>query len=874
MKPLWTTICLLIAFQLSLLHSQTPEKKQYRAFAIDVAPTIDGKLDDEAWTKGIWLNDFIQHEPYNGAASSQKTEFMILFDDDNIYAAFKAYDSSPDSIVRRLTRRDNIDGDLVGLAFDSYFDKRTAFLFGVSAGGVRWDQMMTENGDREDLSWDPNWWVKVSVNREGWVAEMKIPFSQLRFSNNGSDTWGLEVFRTTYRNDETSFWQHIPKDAPGIVHLFGEMTGMGSIQPKKTFDATPYTVAKIESYEAQSGNPFADGKDFKANAGLDAKIGVTNNLTLDLSINPDFGQVEADPSEVNLSAYETFFQEKRPFFIEGANITNFGIGIGDGGVGNDNLFYSRRIGRRPTLYPNLESGEYAKTPTFTPILGAAKLTGKTSNGLSIGFIESVTAEEKAEIDNDGQRRKVTIEPMTNYFIGRVQKDYDEGNTIIGGMLTSTNRFLDENLEDSFHNSAYSGGIDFTKYIKNKVWMFNVNAAFSQVNGTEKAIQATQRSSARYFQRPDNDYVDYDPTKTSLSGSGGRLQLIRQKGHWTSLGAVLWKTPGFELNDVGYLRQTDQLFYLFWTQYRQWQPKGIYQEYNVGGDFYTVTDFGGNILGKGIEGNGFIQFKNFWRMFGGFNVQFNGISNQTLRGGPRIRVPGSVSGRLNLNTDGRKKLSFNAHFGTSSGFYNSAHDISVHIGANYKPLNTLSLSVNPGISKSFSELQYVTQKTFNGQDRYIFGGIDRNTFNASFRVNFNLTPDLTLQYWGQPFIATGKYKRYKYISDPMAETYAGRYKIYNYQQLKIEDYSYQFDENKDGVTDYSFNSRDFNFKEFLSNLVLRWEYNPGSSVYLVWNQSRSGFNSSGELNLGDDLEDLFSKKPYNIFLLKFSYRIGI
>ncbi len=873
-KLTFAAILLLLCFSQAFAQTTDPPKKQYKATSIKLPPAIDGTLDDEAWNAGEWVNDFVQHEPFNGAEASQRTEFKILFDEDNIYVAFKAFDTSPDSIVRRLTRRDNTDGDIVGIAFDSYFDKRTAFLFSVSAGGVKFDQTMTENGNNEDQSWDPNWWVKVSLNEEGWVAEMKIPFSQLRFSKNGSDTWGVEVFRTIYRKDETDLWQHVPKDAPGLVHLFGEMTGMGSIRPKKIFDVTPYGVAKLERYPAQTGNPFADGSDVNVNAGVDAKIGVTNNLTLDLTINPDFGQVEADPSEVNLTAYETFFEEKRPFFIEGSNITNFGIGIGDGGIGNDNLFYSRRIGRRPTMSPGLQSEEYSNIPKFTSILGAAKLTGKTSNGLSLGFIESVTLEEKAEIDHEGQRRKETVEPMTNYFVGRVQKDLDKGNTIFGAMLTGTNRFLDDNTRDYFHKSAYTSGIDFTKYFNNKVWMFNVNAAFSQVNGTEKAIDATQRASARYYHRTDNDYVDYDPTRTSLFGSGGRMQVLRQKGHWTGLAVLLWKSPGFELNDVGFLREADQLFGLLWGQYRVWEPKGIYRSFSFSADYWTMNDFGGNALRKGLESNFNMNFKNFWNMFTGFNLSFDGVSNGMLRGGPRMKTPGNFNARIRVGTDSRKKVRFNVFTSINKGFENNSDDWNINGGITYKPLNTLTINFNPGYSQSFSQLQYITTKTYSNEKRYLFGSIDRATIMAPIRISFNLTPDLTLQYWGQPFVASGKYRDIKHITNPLADKYGDRFHIFDSKQVKYENETYKFDENRDGITDYSFGNRDFNFQEFLSNLVLRWEYSPGSTVFLVWNQSRSGFNSTGEMDYVNNLDELFSEKPYNIFLVKFSYRIGI
>lgn len=870
--------CFLIIMGLFLgnsAFSQDLTKKNYKATEVEKAPLIDGILDDEAWLQGEWLDSFTQFEPYNNAATTQKTEFKIVFDKDNLYVAMKALDTSPDSIVQRLTRRDNPDGDFMGVAFDSYHDLRTAFMFAVSAGGVKYDQMLTEDGDNEDESWNANWWAKVSLRDDGWVAEMKIPFSQLRFKEESNGAWGLQVFRQIYRHDELDFWQAIPKGVPGLVHMFGQMSGLEKIKPRKILDITPYALAKVESYQAEEGNPFLDGSDAGANAGVDAKIGVTNNLTLDLTINPDFGQVEADPSEVNLSAYETFFAEKRPFFIEGANITTFGIGIGDGGVGNDNLFYSRRIGRRPRLEPDLNDNEYARVPVNTPIIGAAKLTGKTSNGLSVGFIESLAAEGRAEIDLNGTRRYETVEPMTNYFLGRVQKDLNEGNTMIGGMITSTNRWTDALTKDSFHKDAYTGGVDFTQYFKKKEWMFNVNAAFSQVLGTKEAIANTQESSARYFQRPDNNYVNYDTTRTSLMGSGGRMQIIREKGHWSHLAVLLWKTPGFELNDMGYLRQADQLFAMYWGQYRVWEPKGFYRSWNLGGDYYNTWDFGGNLLGHGLELNANLSLKNFWNLWAHANLNTNGISNSMLRGGPRMRSQGNSQIQANINSDGRKKLSAWAYASYSKGFEQSSKRYSVEAGFTYKPINTLTLSVNPGYNKSYSELQYIGVEDYNGVDRYLFASIDQKVLSASIRINFNLTPDLTLQYWGQPFIASGKYKDYKVIESPMNSNYRDRFHVFNSSQISgLIDGNFNIDENMDGTTDYSIENPNFNVQEFLSNLVIRWEYNPGSSVYLVWNQTRHNSIDNGDINVGDNLNELFSDKAHNVFLIKFSYRIGL
>jgi hypothetical protein len=869
---------ILIFLFLPFVPGQTQEKKQYKATRISTAPVINGILDDEIWQSGDWVDDFIQHEPYNGGKASQRTEFKILFDEDNLYVAIKAYDTNPDSIVNRLTRRDHADGDQAGIIVDSFHDLRTGFWFGVSSAGVKSDQMFTGDGQNQDQSWDPNWWVKTSVNNEGWVAEMKIPFSQVRFEKNSGDVWGLEIIRTLYRKNETTLWQHIPKDAPGIIHLFGELKGLEQIKPRKIFDVTPYGVAKSETFKADPENPFqSTGKLSKLNGGIDAKIGVTNNMTMDLTINPDFGQIEADPSEVNLSAYETFFSEKRPFFIEGNNITNFGLGIGDGDVGNDNLFYSRRIGRQPQWYPDLNDGWNADVPIQSTIIGAAKLTGKTKDGLSLGFVEAMTAQENAEIDTIGGRISKPVEPLTNYLIGRVQKDINEGKTIIGGIFTSTNRDLDANLSEILHKAAYTGGVDFTQYFKNKSWMFNLNTALSVVEGSRKAVENTQMSSAHYFQRPDNNYSVLDTNRTSLVGSGGRMQVMKLNGHWNFMSASTWKTPGFETNDLGYMRQADEILSVLWAGYNQWEPKWIYLRYNINFDVYSVWNFGGNNTGKGFELNANTGLKNFWNVWTGGSIRSSNLDQTILRGGPMMKTPGNVSGRLGFSTDSRKKIVLDIYTNSTFGLENNSNNFNTGVEISYKPTNFLVVTFNPGFTKSFSELQYVTDMNVDNVDKYIFASIDRKTINTSFRVNLNLSPNLTFQYWGQPFVATGKYYDHKLIVDPMAGSYNNRFSAYSPGQIHLDGDQYNIDENTDGKTDYSFDKPDFNVREFLSNLVIRWEYNPGSSVFLVWSQTRSSSNNTGNLDLFNDLDDLFNtgdNKPHNVFLVKFSYRFGL
>jgi hypothetical protein len=857
---------------------QVPEKKRYNVTQITSAPVIDGVLNDQVWQAGEWIDDFTQYEPYNNKPASQRTEFKILFDDNNLYVAIKCLDTSPDSIVNRLTRRDEADGDLVAIIIDSYHDLRTAFCFGVSSAGVKYDQMFTNDGQNNDSSWDPNWWVKTSLNKEGWIAEMKIPFSQVRFEKNSSEVWGLEVLRTLYRKNETDLWQHIPKDAPGLVNLFGEMKGFEKIKPRKILDITPYGVAKAETYKADPTDPFRkSGKKYSVNGGIDAKIGVTNNMTMDLTINPDFGQVEADPSVVNLSAFETFFKEKRPFFIEGNNITNFNLGIGNGDVGNDNIFYSRRIGRSPQGSADLKQDTWrAEMPSYTNILGAAKLTGKTQKGLSVAFIEALTNVEKAEIDTVGGRISQAVEPLTNYLVGRVQKDINSGNTIIGGIFTSTNRDLDPNLATFMHKAAYTGGIDFTQYFKKKSWMFNLSTALSDVTGTKEAIAQTQLSSARYYQRPDNDYVKFNPNRTSLIGSGGKIMVQKLNGHLNLLGAVLWKTPGFELNDMGYLRQADQILSVLAAAYNQWEPKGIYNRYNINFDIFNVNDFGGDWLTTGFEGNVSMTFKNYWNAYIYGNTTLPQLSTNQLRGGPMMKMPGNYTANFGVNTDFRKKLVFNVNAGANGGYQNSSANFYTNVGMDFKPTNYLLFSLSPQVSISHDQLQYVTNLTYNGNQRYIFATIDQKTISASIRINVNISPDLTLQYWGQPFVASGKYYDYKYITDPMADKYTNRFYIYSGSQISDNGNGFNVDENVDGTVDYTLEHNSFNYQAFLSNLVIRWEYSPGSSLYLVWSQTRNNWDgtSTGNMDYFNNVGDLFGVKPTNVYLVKFSYRFGL
>jgi len=755
---------------------------------------------------------------------------------------------------------------------DSYFDHRTAFVFNVNAAGVKSDYLISENGDNLDSGWDPVWHANAHADENGWTAEMQIPLSQLRFGSQKEQVWGMQVWRFLHRKEELSGWQLIPKDASGLVHLHGELHGIQSVQSHRQIELLPYVVAQTERFETEEGNPFATGRDHKAEVGLDGKLAVTSDLTLNFTVNPDFGQVEADPSVVNLTTQEVYFDERRPFFIEGRNILNFQVMGGDGDFSRDNLFYSRRIGRPPQHDPDTEDHEFTLTPESTSILGAFKLTGKTRNGVSIGVMESLTAREVAEIDSNGERRNEVVEPFTSYFLGRLQKDWDQGNTIIGGMFTATNRKIEDPQLTFLHRDAYSGGIDFRRSWKDKTYVFSAKSLFSRVRGDSEAIQETQESSVHYFQRPDATHVAVDPSRTSLDGHGGTLSFGKEGDGRIrfSLGGT-WRSPGLELNDVGFLRQADRIMQWSWAGYRVLEPFGIFRRLNINANQWRGWDFSGENLFDGGNVNGGAQFKNYWRFGTGVNRQGESLSTTVLRGGPALRRPGGWGNWLNLSTDSRKKLQFHVGGWNYWGGDDSRRHKEFWFGGTYRPSNALAISIEPSIGTDKQELQYVSTEEFGDQDRYILGYIDQKTVSITIRLNYSITPNLSIQYYGQPFISTGDYTQFKRVTEPRADTYGDRFQTYTDSEISYDadENEYLVDETGDGAVDYSFSNPNFNFRQFRSNLVLRWEYSPGSTLYVVWSQDRTSEVERGDFNFRRDMDDLFEVTPYNVFLVKFS-----
>jgi len=873
--PLW----LLLTLYAAVTWGSTTGAYERRVYTTtdcrDGGPELDGRLDEACWDKVEWATDFTQWEPDTGAPPSEQTAFKVLYDDHALYLAYRAFDTEPERIASLLERRDRFPGDWVEVNIDSYNDRRTAFSFTASVSGTRGDEFISQDGDNWDGNWDPVWQLATHIDEHGWTAEVMIPFSQLRFSNEPEQVWGLQVQRRLYRKEERSLWQPKAKEDPGWVSRFGELHGIRGISSGRQLELLPYASAQGERFPEVPGDPFRDGSKGKLAFGLDGKVGLTNDLTMDFTFNPDFGQVEADPSEINLTAFESYFSEKRPFFIEGRSIFDFQLApsVAGGPFTSDNLFYSRRIGRRPQGFPNLADTEHAEIPDFTSIITAVKMSGKTQRGLSVGVLESVTAEEKATIDFSGRRREEVVEPLSNFFVGRVQQDLDAGNTVVGALVTAVNRDVHTPALAFMHRAAYTGGLDVLHQWGNKIWYTALNLSYSQVRGEPQALIDTQRSSVHYFQRPDNQQADFDPTRTSLGGHGGSWRLGRSTGGgWRFETGAAWRSPGFEINDIGFMRRADEINQFTWVGWASKNPFSIFRRVGINGNQWLNWDTGGHPLTQQVNTNFNANFRNNWQVGAGLTRLLDNISNTELRGGPSSRWPGEVSFNFWVNSDRRRNwtVDFGGYF--EEGDENWSHFTEWWAGGSVRPTDAVRFSVEPFFDKNRKELQYIGTRTYStatlDEPRYLFGSLDQETIGMTMRLEYTMTPNLTLQYYGSPFLSNGKYTQHKRITDPRAAEYRQRFSTFSDQEITFDEAKNEYRVDEDGGgPDYSFGNPDFNFRDFNSNLVLRWEFQPGSLVYLVWQQSRGEFTSHANSSVSDGLGGLFDIDPYNVFMIK-------
>ncbi len=877
------TLLLIALFAIHALQAQEtqtdsiPKREYFTTQIVGTAPAIDGKIDDPAWNQVEWSGDFTQRQPYENKPPTQDTKFKILYDAKNLYLAFRCNDTEPDKIVERMSRRDGFEGDWVEFNVDSYNDKRTAFSFTMSVSGVKGDEFISNNGDNWDSSWDPIWYMDTNIDEEGWTAEARIPLSQLRYGNTEVQTWGIQFTRRDFRKEERSVWQYIPQNNPTWVSDFGQLHGIKGIKPQRQIELQPYVVASTRTFEKEEGNPFRTGSDSKIATGLDGKIGLTSDLVLDFTINPDFGQVEADPGAIALDGFEIFFNERRPFFVENRNLFDFYVSdIRPGGAfSQDNLFYSRRIGGSPKSYPDVGDDEFVNQPNATSILGAAKFSGKTKNGLGIGILESITAREFAKIDSFGVEKQEEVEPLTNYFVGRLTQDFDGGNTVIGGMFTATNRDLSNPNLQWLNQSAYTGSFDILHKWKKQEWYTGYRGVFSNINGTEDAILNAQTSQRRSFHRPLQNYLSVDSTRTSMTGTGGTFKIGKNQSGNKSFGfetGVTYRSPELDLNDIGFMRNSDDIVHFMGAGFAFNKPFSIFRQLNFNYNHWAYFDFGGNFNVAAWQLNSFTIFKNnsrggVWTWFSPYTVL-----NTALVGGPALRMPNAFNHGFWYSTDSRKKFVINPSYYSNYGFNNATNNKGFNLWMRYRPSNLLEFSVSPGYNKNRKALQWIDNiEGDDGNIRYLTGRLVQETFSATVRANLTLLPNLTIQYYGEPFISKGNYSAFKKVTDAKADHFHDRYELLQAVSFDSESGVYQVDDNDDRAFDFEFDDPDFNYMQFRSNLVLRWEYIPGSELYLVWSQGTTFSGNPDEQLLPSLSENLFSNKLENIFLVKGTYR---
>jgi uncharacterized protein DUF5916/cellulose/xylan binding protein with CBM9 domain len=819
-----------------------------QAVRVTDAPRIDGALDDTAWRNVTPATEFVQRDPDEGKPATERTELRIVFDDSAIYVGVKLYDREPARIVRRLTRRDTFpDADRFTIFFDPHHDHLTGAMFTVSAAGSQSDAIIY-NDTWEDQSWDAVWDAAVSTDGEGWSAEMRIPFSQLRFPRRARDAWGINASRFIQRRNETDWLQLVPKKENGLASRMAHLVGVQGVHAPRQFEIVPYTVARAEFVQPDApGNPFNDGSRMFGGTGVDLKYGLTSNFTLNAAINPDFGQVEVDPAVVNLTAFETFFSEKRPFFIEGSQIfDNFGRSGSNSFWGFNNaepqIFYSRRIGRSPQ---GSATATFVDRPSASTILAATKLTGKTANGWNIGLLDAVTSREHARLDG-ADRDKAEIEPLTNYFVGRVQREIKR---VAFGMLTTwVQRDLsDALLRDQLPASSVVVGGDGHVFLDSKRdWVVTGSLSGSRIAGTTRAITQAQEASLRYFQRP--DALRLNPDATSMSGWAGRINLNRNSGVWQANAALWGVSPGYDTSDAGFTFRAGVQGAHGVLMWRKPTPDRFTRNRNIFGAKWWTWDSNRVKQSDGIMLAAFGQFLNYWSFGTQAFLVRRAQDSWGTRGGPLMIEPGGASIFSFLSTDDRKRLvvGFNGNYDRNEyGAWSGRASTSIE----FKPSSSVRISVEPELSRSHSLAQYVQTtpdesavQTYGS--RYVFSDLDQTQVSMSTRATWVMKPRMSLQVYAQPLLAAGDYWNFKSLAAP---------RTFVFERF---------------VGDVG--EPDFNFKSLRVNAVYRWEWRLGSTLYIVWTEQRENSRDPGTFALGRDARALFRAPPDDVFMVKVSY----
>jgi hypothetical protein len=841
--------------------------------------TVDGRLDETEWRRTEPATGFVQYSPSAGAPASERSEARVLLDGDALLVAIRMYDQHPDSIVGRLGRRDErVVSDWITVLIDSYHDRRTAFAFAVNPRGVKIDALISDDVS-SNSNWDAVWDATARVDSAGWTAEFRIPLSQLRFSRCDSQVcaWGINFRRYIARREETSDWSPIPRTSSRLVSAFGELRGVDNLDPPVRVSVRPYSVLRLSQAPGDARNPFYRKNAFTASAGADLTYGLGSAFTLDATFNPDFGQVEADASSVNLTAYETFFPEKRPFFQEGADIFRFN-------AAGAQLFYSRRIGRSPQRLLGLPDGYFVDAPSASTVLGAAKLSGRTTGGWSLGALAAVTGEENARVaDPLGKESTTRVEPLTATLVSRVKRESADGRNGAGFMVTALRRALDDGDGLGFLRTwAYSGGVDLRHRFYKDLYELSGSLLGSAIGGTPLSIARVQLGPGHYFQRPDATYLHYDSTQLSLAGYAGSLSLNRISGAhftWGVSGSAI--SPGFEVNDVGFQKEADRLTASAYTNYYAYTPGRLLRSVNFGLNQYSTWSFGRERIATGIGGNLDVQFVNYWGFSLGTSRAFSSLSMDALRGGPAIERAGSTDAWLSVYSGSAGALGVSVYGNVGAEDNTGGHSSGGGASLDLRPAPQLSFSLGPYFSRYVDAWQYVDAQRVSGTTRYFFARLDQRSVSLTGRMNLALAPTLSLQVYSSPFVSSGEYSSFKTVRDFRARAFNDRFHTFSGSEIVYVplEHSYGIDLDGDGERDLSLWNPDFSVSALNTNVVLRWEYRPGSMLYAAWSLGRSGYRDNGLFQPGRELRGLFGVAAdpafprTNAFLVKMSYRLG-
>lgn len=873
--PLRAFLCnllLLGVLAFALLQSASAQADGQRAYprtltarSLDGEIAVDGRLDENGWRGANWTSDFVQLEPVEGGSPSSRTEVAFLFTEDALYVGARMSSSSPGEINALVTRRDvESNAEQLVVSLDTYLNRRTAYTFGITAGGARIDYFLQgDSRGNADYSFDPVWSAASRVGAEGWTAEMRIPFSQLRFNDVERQTWGINVNRRIPSSNEDVYWVMVPRDASGWASRFGALEGITNIRPTRRLELMPYVAAGgVAVGDRDPANPFVSAFDQSGRVGMDAKVGLGSNLTLDVTVNPDFGQVEADPAEVNLTAFETFFSERRPFFAEGADLLS------------GSLFYSRRIGTRPR---GSASADFVDQPDATTILGAAKLSGRLAGGLSLAALGAATQAEYAETYDIGTAEfgRTRVEPFATYAAVAARQEFGSQGSVIGARATAVNRSLDptDPLSERLNSAAYAGEVNWNIRIDGGAYVVDGGLGFTSVSGTEERIARLQRSPVHYFQRPDADYVSYDPSRTRMTGVNADIYLGKNSGKWTGGSYVGLESPGLDPNDLGRLGRADEVAWFAEIGYRETTPGPRFHRYSFRLSSFNSWNLGGQLNTTGADASVNLTWKNYWRteLSVGYNPTTG--SDTATRGGPRMNIAGERNIVFEVGTNPAEKLSASV-FAYHEVDELERRDYRFGTSFEWQPSERLDLSFQPGYARLQANRQYVATlddgpaATFGS--RYVFALIDRTQVSARFRVNYTVRPDFTVEIYAEPFAASGAYYRFGELLE------AGGLALREYgsdgqSTISAQDGGYLV---RDGQQEFSLPNRDFNITSFRSNAVVRWEWRPGSALFLVWQQDRSGFTRNGTFVDARSLADSFSATGDNYFRIKVSYWLPV